>query len=106
MNYFTFAIAVAAVSAAEEKPEGDVAPEIAADYIQSVLNLLFSNMDCTFHVRPMKYPKCGKIPLIIASDGMDESLLWYYPQMSIRQLAIELESVLHNFVSAAHPVPA
>lgn len=61
-----------------------------------ILDLVFCYSSIEYSVTPMTYPKCGKIPLIIRLYGLDELLLWYYPQMTPGDLAVELESLLQG----------
>lgn len=97
-NFFKYAVAVAVACSAEDKPTGDVTQDQAASYIRSVLDLVFCYSGIEFSVQPMVYPKCSKIPLIIRLYGIDEALLWYYPNMTHGDLAIELESLLQGML--------
>ena len=93
-NFFKYAVAVAVACTKDERPKGDVAPDEAAAYIRSIC---YSGIE--FMVNPMTYPKCSKIPIIIRLFGVDEALLWYYPQMPASELAVELESLLQGMMS-------
>lgn len=95
-NFFKYAVAVAVACSQDERPKGDVTPKDAAGYIRSILDLVFCYSGIEYTVTPMTYPKCGKIPLIIRLYGLDEVLLWYYPQMAPGDLAVELESLLQG----------
>ena len=97
-NFFKYAVAVAVACSAEDKPTGEVTQDQAASYIRSVLDLVFCYSGIEFSVQPMVYPKCGKIPLIIRLYGIDEALLWYYPNMTHGDLAVELESLLRGLL--------
>lgn len=98
-NFFKYAVAVAVACAADERPTGNVTPEQAANYIRSILNLVFCYSGIEYTVMPMAYPKCGKIPIIIHLYGFEKVLLWYYPQMSHSALAAELESLLQGMLA-------
>ena len=98
-NFFKYAVAVAVACTKDERPKGDVTPEEAAGYIRSILELIFCYSGIEFMVNPMTYPKCSKIPIIIRLFGVDEALLWYYPQMPASELAVELESLLQGMMS-------
>ena len=98
-NSFKYAVAVAVACTKDERPKGDVTPEEAAAYIRSILELIFCYSGIEFMVNPMTYPKCSKLPIIIRLFGVDEALLWYYPQMPASELAVELESLLQGMMS-------
>jgi len=95
-NFFKYAIAVAVACTQDDQPKGDVTQKAAADYIRSILDLVFCHSGIEYTVSPMAYPKCGKVPIIIRLCGIDEVLLWYYPQMSPGDLAVELDSLLQG----------
>lgn len=105
-NFFRYAVAVAVACSAEDKPAGEVTQDQAASYIRSVLDLVFCYSGIEFSVQPMVYPKCGKIPLIIRLYGIDEALLWYYPNMTHGDLAMELESLLQGMLRAVPSMTA
>lgn len=95
-NFFKYAVAVAVACTQDDRPKGDVTARAAADYVRSILDLVFCYSSIEYSVTPMTYPKCGKIPLIIRLYGLDEVLLWYYPRMTSGDLAVELESLLQG----------
>lgn len=98
-SFFKYAVAVAVACTADEKPTGEVTQRQAEDYIRSILDLVFCYSGIEYVVISMAYPKCGKFPIIIRLYGIDECLLWYYPHMSIGELAVELESLLHTMLA-------
>jgi len=98
-SFFKYAVAVAVACTADEKPTGKVTQEQAATYIRSILDLVFCYSGIEYDVYPMSYPRSGKIPIIIRLYAFDDCLLWYYPNMSTGDLAVELESLLHNMLA-------
>lgn len=98
MSFLKYAVAVAIACTEEDRPKGDVTPNAAANYIRSVLDLVFCYSGIEYVVMPMTYPKCGKAPVIIRLYGIDEALLWYYPQMSAGDLAVELNALLQGML--------
>ena len=94
MNYIKFAVAVAANCSKYAAPNVASTPDEAAEYIREILDVLYSGTSVTAQVMPLVYPRCSKIPLIISLDGAAQSLLWFYPQMTIPELANELEGLL------------
>lgn len=100
-DFFKYAVAVAVACMKDERPKGDVTPEIAAIYIHNILELIFCFSGVAFTVTPLAYPSCSKIPIIIRLFDSGEALLWYYPQMSSSALSVELESLLGGMLSEA-----
>lgn len=100
-NFFNFAIAVAVACNADTRPKGETKPEAAAQYIQNVLDMAFVNTGLKFRVKPLAYPQCGKIPIVIQVPGRGVCLLWYYPYMKTHDLTLELEGVLHTVLTEA-----
>ena len=78
-NFFNFAIAVAVACNADTRPKGETKPEAAAQYIQNVLDMAFVNTGLKFRVKPLAYPLCGKIPIVIQVPGRGACLLCITP---------------------------
>lgn len=96
---FMCAVAVAVACMEDERPKNqDVNPMQAADYMQHVLDILFSASEFTPKVETMTYPRCSKIPLIIRIGGLGACLFWYYPNQSAGEIAGDLEDVLEDFL--------
>ena len=94
-NYFKFVIAVA-INCSNTTCDQDMTPEQAATHIGNVLELLFSDSGITAQVEPMTYPACSKIPLIITLNDAEQRLLWFYPNMTVSELAEELAGLLSD----------
>lgn len=105
-NFLRCVIAVAVACAGDKQPKGDVTPTAAADYIQSILELVFAYSGIEFSVKPMKYPVCSKVPVIISIFGEEQGLLWYYPQMKPAALVAELDGVLQGMMADVVSLPA
>ena len=71
-------------------------PDEAAAQIKEVLEIAFSNTGYSFDVQALTYPICSKIPLVITVNDVLQRLLWFYPQMSITELAEELSSLMFD----------
>jgi len=104
-NYFKFVIAVA-INCSNSSCTQDMTPTQAAEHIDNVLSLLFSDSGISTHVEPMAYPTCSKIPLIITLNDAEQRLLWFYPQMSVSELAEELAGVLSDVFECSLSVSA
>lgn len=107
MNVFRFAVAVAAVCMEDERPLATaMTRERACEYISGILNMALAHTGIVFHVQPMRYPKCSKIPIIISLEGLGDLLFWFYPHADACTIAEELEGTLHDAVQSAVRVPA
>ena len=107
MNVFRFIIAVATACMEDERPRADAFTcERACSYVGGILDIALSRFGIDFSVRPMKYPVCCKIPIIITLDGLGERLFWFHPSSDTGALAAELEGVLHDAVQQTILIPA
>lgn len=107
MTIFRIAIAVALNCAMSDQPKSGITDsDSAAEYIGKVLDIVFANSVRTYTVRPLPYPHSSKIPLVIALDGVDQCLFWYYPHADQGCLALQLEDVLHGIGCNEIRVPA
>ena len=107
MNVFRFIVAVATACMEDERPPAStVTPERACRYIRGILDTALSRFGITYEVRPMAYPACSKIPVIISLNGIGERLFWFYPASDHTEIAQDLEGALHDAIQCAAPVPA
>ena len=95
-SYIKFAVAVAANCSSFAAPNNPSTPEEAAEHIEEILDLLYSGTGIVPKVTPLVYPSSSKMPLIISLNDDVQRLLWYYPQMTIPELANELEGLLSD----------
>ena len=107
MNVFRFIVAVAAACMEDVRPRASaMTRERACDYISGILDIALSRFGIGYHVQPMKYPECSKIPIIISLDGLGDRLFWFHPNSDTGTLAAELEGALHDAVQHAVLIPA
>ena len=107
LHVFKFIVAVATACMEDERPPAfATTPELACRYIRGILDLALSRFGLAYDVRPMAYPVCSKIPIIISLDGIGDRLFWFYPASDNAAIAKELEGALHDAVQCAAPVPA
>lgn len=95
-SYIKFAVAVAANCSKHAAPNTPSTPKQAAAHIEEILDLLYSGTGIEPQVTPLVYPSSSKMPLIITLNDDVQRLLWYYPQMTIPELANELEGLLSD----------
>lgn len=95
-SYIKFAVAVAANCSNFAAPNSPSTPQEAAEHIEEILNLLYSGTGIEPEVTPLVYPSSSKMPLIITLNDSVQRLLWFYPQMTIPELASELEGLLSD----------
>lgn len=95
-SYIKFAVAVAANCSNFAALNSPSTPQEAAEHIEEILNLLYSGTGLEPEVTPLVYPSSSKMPLIITLNDSVQRLLWFYPQMTIPELASELEGLLSD----------
>ena len=95
-SYIKFAVAVAANCSNYAVPNATNTPQQAAEHIEEILDLLYHGTGIEPKVTPLVYPSSSKMPLIITLNDAVQRLLWYYPQMTIPELANELEGLLSD----------
>ena len=95
-NGMNFALTVAIACSRDYGTVSDPTPEQAAEQIQNVLEIAFSNTGYSFDVQPLTYPVTSKIPLVITINDEIKRLLWFYPQMPIATLAEELSGLMSD----------
>ena len=94
---FQAATAVATACCADNRPKPEQAtPERVAGYVSEVLELVFNYSGIDFIVRPLKYPKASKVPVIIEMFETESCLFWYYPYADDASVAQELSGAMSN----------
>lgn len=107
LNVFGIAVAVAAACLEDEKPDAaDMTNEDACEYVGHILSLALANTGIGSRVRPLAYPACSKMPLIISLTGLGERLIWFYPDSDPALLASDLNGALCDLIQCASGVPA
>ena len=83
-NQFRSAITAAAVCC--RMPVSDETSSIT-QYLKSLLDAALDGAGLYADVIPLPYQPCSKLPVVIALDGKNPRLLWYYKGMSTPALA-------------------
>ena len=86
-NQFRSAITAATVCC--RMPVSDETSSIT-QYLKSLLDTALDGAGLYADVMPLPYQPCSKLPVVIALDGKNPRLLWYYKGMSTPALADEL----------------
>lgn len=86
-NQFRSAITAATVCC--RMPVSDETSSIT-QYLKSLLDTALDGAGLYAEVMPLPYQPCSKLLVVIALDGKNPRLLWYYKGMSTPALADEL----------------
>ena len=101
------ALAVTAIYMEENRPEAkDMTAAKASEYIQELLGHAFSPHGIVFTVRPLAYPKCSKIPIIISLKKYGTRLLWFHPEADAGTIVRDLEETLSDLIERVSKVSA
>ncbi len=106
LTVFRAAVALAVACKANERPmPEEAAPEQVARYVNGVLELVFSYSGIDFAVKPLKYPKAAKVPIVIDLAIAGPCLYWYYPYDTNARIADELAGAMENMMSEVIGLP-
>ena len=101
-NQFRSAITAAAVCC--RMPVSDETSSIT-QYLKSLLDTALDGAGLYADVMPLPYQPCSKLPVVIALDGKNPRLLWYYKGMSAPALADELYWLFCDCLLYTSPSP-
>jgi hypothetical protein len=105
-TYCKCAVGVAIACMEDFRPKGNVTPAAAARYIREVLELALCNSGIEIAVQPIAYPASSKIPLNITLMGIDQRLLWFYPQLEHTSWSEDLEELIYEMTEECICIPA
>ncbi len=101
------ALAVSAICMETKRPEAkDMTAAKAGEYVSELLEHAFSTSGIGFNVRPLAYPKCSKIPILITIRKYGVRLFWFQPDADVGTIVKEIEDTLCDLIERAGNVSA
>ena len=105
-SFVRFAVAVS-LACYGLPADQDMTSDEASKLVKWVIDMALGPAAADVVVEPMRnYPPSGKMPLIISIAGVQQHLLWFYPQQPFEEMCENLSAMLSELPVTCDSVPA